>query len=192
MWRAGERGAIVPLMRLPHGRRPSPSALVISILLLTAGAACGRLTGRPDDLTVVRDAIAERYAHQADAYRRRDAEAFLENLEPDFTAHPLQGGVATRQMAAAGVRARMGRIEDPEIAVTIDSIKLLGPRGSGASPDSVEVYNVQRFSRRIRDDAGTSRTVVSSQRHRERWRRTAAGWRIYYLQELGGMESVGP
>lgn len=38
----------------------------------------------------------------------------------------------------------------------------------------------------LRRDLVTVDTVLTTQRHRETWRRTRAGWRQYFIEELGG------
>lgn len=142
----------------------------------------------------VRAGIAERYAHQADAYRRRDAAAFIDNLAADFSGRTAGGNEMTRAQIASSVGERMARVENPVITVQIDSVRALGAGGVivrpwsavRALPDSVEVFSAQRFSRTVRDSAGVAREVSSTQRHRERWRRLGDSWRIYFLEELGG------
>lgn len=142
---------------------------------------------------LVRAGIAERYAHQADAYRRRDAAAFTDNLAADFSGLMLGGNVVTRGQIASSVSERMARVENPVITVRIDSVRALGAGGVIVQswnairelPDSVEVFSLQRFSRTVRDSTGGARDVVSTQRHRERWRRANDAWRIYFLEELG-------
>ena len=118
-----------------------------------------------------------RYEHQAAAYARQDIDAFLDNLEPDFSAEPLRGPASDKATVGAAVRARMATVDSSEIQVVIDSLSVHG--------DTAEVYNHQRFSRVVRDSDGVARRMVTTQRHFERWRRTPRGWRIFFIRELG-------
>jgi hypothetical protein len=152
------------------------------LALMVLASAChgqGTETGARGEPTAqaVRRAIAMRYEHQAAAYARRDIDAFLDNLEPDFRGEPLRGPASDKATVAEAVRARMASVDSSEIQVVIDSLSVRG--------DTAEVYNTQRFSRLVRGNDGVARRVVTTQRHFERWRRTPRGWRIFFLRELG-------
>jgi ketosteroid isomerase-like protein len=159
--------------------------LVLSCTWIAAATCTSPQTGARragEHTAAVRQLLEMRYAHQADAYRRRDADAFLENLEPDFTAIPLRGQPVSKAQATPAIRRRIETVESPRITVVIDSLQVIG--------DTADVYNTQRFLRVTRDSAGMAYEVTSTQQHFERWRRTARGWRIFYLRELGGSQQV--
>ena len=157
-------------------------ALIGTWIVATACMSPPSMRGEPQRTAAVRQQLEMRYAHQADAYRRRDADAFLENLEPDFTAIPLRGQPMSKAQAAPAIRRRIETVESPRITVVIDSLQVSG--------DTATVYNTQRFLRVVRDSAGVAYDVSSTQLHVERWRRTPRGWRIFYLRELGGSQQL--
>jgi hypothetical protein len=71
-----------------------------------------------------------------------------------------------------------------EIAVAIDSLSLL-------SDSATTVYTSQRWARLMLQRDGLTRdTVLTTQWHRELWRRTSQGWRSYEVEELGGTVMV--
>ena len=167
---------------MPDLRRPTCSGMASLLALAVLVSAChgqGRASSNREDLVreEVRHAIAMRYEHQAAAYARRDIDAFLDNLEPDFRGEPLRGPASDKATVGAAVRARMTSVDSSEIQVVIDSLAVEG--------DTAAVYNTQRFSRIVRDSDGVARRVNTTQRHFERWRRTSRGWRIFFLRELG-------
>ena len=157
----------------------SNGASLLALVLLSACHGKARESSTRKEIVAqeVRHAIAIRYERQAAAYGLRDIDAFLDNLEPDFTGEPLRGPAYDKATVGAAVRARMASVDSAEIQVVIDSLSVEG--------DTAEVYNHQRFSRVVRDSAGVLRRMVTTQRHLERWRRTSRGWRIFFLRELG-------
>ena len=71
-----------------------------------------------------------------------------------------------------------------DIWARIDS---LGP----VAGDTVVVYTSQRWDRLMLERDGVTRdTVVTTQKHRELWRRTKSGWRLSRVKELGGTVMV--
>jgi hypothetical protein len=53
--------------------------------------------------------------------------------------------------------------------------------------DSVVVYTDQRWERlMLQRDLVTRDTVITTQKHREVWRRIGGGWRLSRVKELGG------
>jgi hypothetical protein len=167
---------------MPNPRRPKLCRITELFAVVVIVSACHGRRGEPSSREAfvtdeARRAIMMRYEHQAAAYARRDIDAFLDNLEPDFRGEPLRGPAYDKTMIGAAVGARMASIDSSEIQVTIDSLFVRG--------DTAEVYNNQRFSRVVRDNDGVARKTTTTQRHLERWRRTPRGWRIFFLRELG-------
>jgi hypothetical protein len=65
------------------------------------------------------------------------------------------------------------------IETKIDSLEV---HGAGAT-----VYTSQRWERQMFErDGKTVDTVVTTQKHRETWRKTQRGWMPYEIKELGG------
>lgn len=53
--------------------------------------------------------------------------------------------------------------------------------------DTATVYTSQRWERlMLQRDGETTDNVVTTQKHRETWRKTPDGWRLYDVEELGG------
>ena len=83
---------------------------LLALMLLVSGChGQGRESSSREELAAqaARRAIAMRYEHQAAAYARRDIDAFLDNLEPDFSGKPLRGSAYDKATVGGAVRARM-------------------------------------------------------------------------------------
>jgi len=60
-----------------------------------------------------------------------------------------------------------------------------------AAGDGAVVWTSQRWDRLMLERDGVKRdTVVTTQKHRELWRRTSAGWRRVRVEALGGSIEV--
>jgi hypothetical protein len=161
------------------------TALVFACALGSLASACApdsTGTDRPDQ---VRAQIEAQIARTVDATRRQDIDAYMATFTPDFeeTADDGdQGKLADLRAHALRDWAIIPATRD--IWARIDS---LGP----VAGDTVVVYTNQRWDRLMLERDGVTRdTVVTTQKHRELWRRTKSGWRLSRVKELGGTVMV--
>ena len=162
-----------------------------STVLVFAGAlgplasACAPNSTRTDRPDQVRSQIEAQIARTVDATRRQDIDAYMATFTPDFeeTADDGdQGKLADLRAHALRDWAIIPATRD--IWARIDS---LGP----VAGDTVVVYTSQRWDRLMLERDGVTRdTVVTTQKHRELWRRTKSGWRLSRVKELGGTVMV--
>ena len=179
-------------------RRSAARSLTIAAVGWTAAACApggapsgrgadraGAGTGRPEAPADVRRAVEAEIAKSLDATRRQDIDAFMAGFAPDFT---IVGPDGTRRVTMATLRAETLRDwgiipATRDLRMRVDSLSALG--------DSAVVWTSQRWDRLMLERDGVTRdTVVTTQGHRELWRRTAAGWRRARVTELGGTVEV--
>jgi len=162
-------------------------ALVFACGLAPLTSACaptstGGGTDRPDE---VRSQIEAQITRTVEATRRQDIDAYMATFAPDFEEiadDGDQGKLADLRAHALRDWAIIPATRD--IWARIDS---LGP----VSGESVVVYTSQRWDRLMLERDGVTRdTVVTTQKHRELWRRTKSGWRPSRVKELGGTVMV--
>jgi hypothetical protein len=169
----------------------------IALALLVACGAAACATHRPPaslgpsappvHLASVRAEVQAAIDRGVEATRRQDIEAYMAELPEDLAVRNDSGRVLTRDELRADVLRSWAIIPRTlAIQVVIDSLHLLAPASGGAG-DSVAVWTSQRWERLMRRRDGiTVDTVLTTQRHRETWRRTTTGWRQYVVEELGG------
>jgi hypothetical protein len=112
---------------------------------------------------------------------RQLIEAYMHGIPEDYVIYDESGEVITReQMRANALRDWSVISRTLDLTITVDSLLL--PTDSTAV-----VYTSQRWERMMsRPDSSGEDTVLTTQRHRETWRRTPVGWRNYDIDELGG------
>ena len=129
----------------------------------------------------VRSAIEAAISKSLSATRNKDIEAFIASLPDDGVIQDEAGHRMTKQELRANI-LRDWKIIVNTIAIeeNIESLKV-------DSPLEATVYTSQRWERiMLEKDGVTKDNVVTTQRHRESWRKTAKGWQVYKVQELGG------
>jgi len=125
--------------------------------------------------------IEAQIARTVDATRRQDIEAYMQTFTPDFEESATDGD----QGNLADLRAHALR-DWAIIPATRDIWARIDSMGE-VDGDTVVVYTDQRWERlMLQRDLATRDTVITTQRHREVWRRTPAGWRLHRVKELGG------
>lgn len=153
--------------------------LVWTIALLLALTGCQE--SREPDLEAVRAAIDEQLQQGVTATREQDIDLYMEGLPEGLAIYDESGEVISREQQRANILRDWAIIPRTlDLVVTLDSLEVSG--------DSVAtVYTSQRWERMMlrRDDSGQD-TVVTTQRHRETWRPTPDGWRLFTVVELGG------
>lgn len=123
--------------------------------------------------------------HGLQATRDQDIDAYMSTVPADLVIHDESGELVTRDRLRANILRDWSIIPGTlRLAVRIDS---LGVHGDTAAT----VYTFQEWERLMRQRTGTKLdTVLTTQRHREHWRRAAEGWRQYTIEELGGTVRV--
>lgn len=169
--------------------------MALVLLFASGAAACitrpasGSIAERDvsASLDTVRTAIQAAIDRGVDATRRQDIDAYMAELPEDLAVRNDSGRLLTREeLRADALRSWAIIPRTLAIQVMIDSLQLLVPV-TGRVGDSAMVWTSQRWERLMRRrDGVTVDTVLTSQRHRETWRRTAEGWRQYAIEELGG------
>jgi len=159
--------------------------LVFVCALGPLASACASTSNRTDRPHEVRSQIEAQITRTVDATRRQDIDAYMATFAPDFEEiadDGDQGKLADLRAHALRDWAIIPATRD--IWARIDS---LGPVGG----DTVVVYTNQRWDRLMLERDGVTRdTVVTTQKHREMWRRTKSGWRLSRVKELGGTVMV--
>jgi len=142
-------------------------------------------TGRAGRAPSVRPAIEAEIARSLEATRLQDIEAFMDGFAPDFAIAASDGDQGTRADLRSHTLRDWAIIPATHsLWMRIDSLPVMGG-------DTAVVYTMQRWDRLMLERDGLTRdTVVTTQAHRELWRRTAAGWRRARVQELGGTVQV--
>ena len=141
---------------------------------LLAGCAAG--SGEASARSEIEAAIAR----GVEATRIQDIDAYMACIPEDAVQRDGAGQIISRDQLRADVLRDWSVIPRTlAIRVTIDSIDVHG--------DSAIVETSQRWERLMLErDGTTTDTVLTTQRHREMWRRTARGWFAYEIEELGG------
>ncbi|MEX0290085.1 MAG: hypothetical protein AB3N14_13330 [Flavobacteriaceae bacterium] len=116
-----------------------------------------------------------------EATRSKNIEVYMENIPEDFIIYDEHGDVISREQQKAFTLRDWSIIDTTlRIEVVIDSLNLL-------STDSAAVYNSQIWERiMFRQDGITKDTVLTTQKHKEIWRKNDKGWQGYQIEELGG------
>ncbi|MDC6351056.1 hypothetical protein PP178_05785 [Zeaxanthinibacter sp. PT1] len=129
----------------------------------------------------IRKAIGRKVQDGVIATRDKDIDTYMAQLPEDLLIHDEDGKVISREQQRE-YTLRSWEIIDTTlfIAVLIDSIRFSGR-------DSVIVYNSQRWERlMLQRDGLTLDTILTTQRHRETWKKNNKGWFGYTIEELGG------
>jgi hypothetical protein len=171
---------IVPRVRLSTIN--SPTEMMIRILLLAAVMAAALAgCGAPETSDAnVRRQIDASLQRTVSATMSEDIDAYMAELPPDLEIRDESGEIVTREQQRANVLRDWGVIERT-LALThgIDSLQVNG--------DTATVLTSQRWERMmLRRDGSAADTVLTTQKHRETWRRTRDGWFGYDIEELGG------
>ncbi len=177
-------------MRLAH------VLVFLAMLLSGAVGACQPAAERTSTPAVrslpgvqdsIRAHIEAAITRGVEATRRQDINAYMAEMPDDLQIKNDSGRMLTREeLRADALRSWAIIPKTLAIAVDIDSLRLLVPVTGGVG-DSVYVWTAQRWERlMLRRDQVTVDTVLTTQSHRETWRRTRVGWRQYYIEELGG------
>ena len=158
--------------------RAGTRSMLAALLPLLGACASGP---QGESHQAVRRQIEARIARTVDATRRQDIEAYMATFAADFQEQATDGD----QGNLADLRAHA--LRDWAIIPATRSIWARIDSMGPVVADSVVVYTDQRWERLMLErDLVTRDTVVTTQKHREVWRRTSAGWKLSRVKELGG------
>lgn len=104
----------------------------------------------------------------------------MDCIPTDWVLHDERGAVIAReQLRSNALRDWSITPRTLAIETEIDSLEVDG--------DVATVYMSQRWERfMLQRDGKTTDTVLTTQKHRETWRKTLHGWMAYQTDELGG------
>ena len=116
-----------------------------------------------------------------EATRTKDIEVYMENLPADLIIYDETGELISREQQKEYALRDWAIIDTTlRIKVVIDSLNT-------TSEDGVIVYTSQMWERMMfRRDGITTDTVLTTQKHKEIWRKNPGGWQGYEIEELGG------
>lgn len=153
-------------------RRTSYLMLGAAVLLATARPTAGQELSAS---TVCRELQAQ-YAALARANEQRDLAAILAQRSPDFSTNGPNGQRSTYADMAEYSRRLVSAMRPPiSLQNTILTLSIQG--------NTAVVEVLQEFSRRQLVD-NVERTLETSVIQRERWRRTADGWRNEFVDDV--------
>ena len=165
----------------------TPSARQFIVIALVPILACETHsdTSKTSSVAFVRSVIQAEIDRSLDATRRKDIDVFMDGFVPDFRiVTPDAHRISRDDLRANTVRDWSIIPETRDLWMRIDSV-------GAVSGDTAVVYTAQRWDRLMLQRDGTTRdTVVTTQRHREVWRKMPDRWRRAEVRELGGTVEV--
>ena len=114
------------------------------------------------------------------AVRTKNIDLYMEGIPDDFKIKDQNGALITKEMQREYALRDWAIIDTTlENEYIIDSLEVF--------KDSALVFTSQKWKRMMfRRDGITKDTVLTTQRHRETWKKSAGNWRNYRVEELGG------
>ena len=171
--------------RLMGTLRTAGSLMRLQLVLLSALLTCAACShssppAPPADDAAVRNAIEAEIAKSVEATRTQNIETYMECIPEDWVMQGENGERVTRDQLRANVLRDWGIIPHTlAIETKVDSLQVHG--------DAATVYTSQRWERlMLQRDGKTRDTVLTTQKHRETWRKTPRGWMAFEIEELGG------
>lgn len=145
-------------------------------------AACGWAAAPSCDVADVRAEIEAVLAETGRATRAQDIDAYMRLIPEGALIDDTSGEQIDREALRANVLRDWAVIpETIALEHTVESVEMRGC-------DEAIAMVGQRWERtmtRPNNAPGVDR-ILTTQRHRETWRRTADGWRAFHIEELGG------
>lgn len=154
-----------------------PLALLLAVasLGLTAWACPGE----------TRWAIESQIMRSLEATRTEDIDAYMKGIPSDLVLREDDGRISTAADLRADVLQQWSIIERTNaIETTIDRFEM-------NRDGSATVWTSSRWDRTMIGRDGVTRfNVVTTQKHREVWRRRGLQWYNYEIEELGGQRWI--
>ena len=149
---------------------------MIARLTLAAAAVGLMALSCPDE---TRWAIESEIMRSVEATRTEDIDAYMKGVPADLLVRHADGSILNAEQVREDVLREWAAVERTlAIETAIERMEV--------NPDrSVTVWTASRWERVVADAAGR-RTVVTTQNHREVWKRRGARWFNYEIEELGG------
>lgn len=116
-----------------------------------------------------------------EATRTKNIERYMSQMPEDLIIYDEGGKIISREKQKEYALRDWAIIDTTlQIMMQIDSIQYL-------QKDSILVYTYQEWERMMFQRDGITRdTILTNQRHKETWKKTAEGWFGYEVKELGG------
>ena len=164
--------ALAPGMFVPRLLTPSPWIWVI--------VACSCAPSSHESVEAVRAAIQSQIDRCVEATRVKDIDAYMDCISSDWELKSESGAASSRDELRANALRDWSIIPRTlAIQTKVDSMEVHGLEAT--------VYTSQRWERLMLErDGKTVDTVLTTQKHRETWRKTDRGWVGYKVVELGG------
>lgn len=150
-------------------QKPAPAQLKVK--------AKGAKSFTRDKSKPVRKAIEEWYERNIAAFNAKDVAAIMDLRTDDFHTITPDGKVNTRADMETRTRVFVGRIDH----FICQNFKI-GP--IEVKGDLASAYITQRTVRMQRFPDGTLHKVEAGAVQRETWRKTAAGWKLYKVDDI--------
>lgn len=151
--------------------------VLVMIVLMLVQSAC---VSAPDEPSDARSAIQASLDRTVRATIAQDIDAYMAELPPDFALMDEGGERISRETQKAHV-LRDWSVIPRTLALehSIDSIEVKG--------DVATVHTSQKWKRlMLRPDRSGTDEILTTQRHRETWRRLGGRWYGFDVVELGG------
>jgi hypothetical protein len=133
------------------------------------------------DKATISYAIQKELDEGAEATRTENIDRYMSQFPDDFIIYDESGEVISKE------KQREYALRDWDIIDTTLHIKVVVDSIQYPAADSVIVFTSQRWERMMfQRDGVTTDTVLTTQRHRETWKKSAKGWFSYEVEELGG------
>ena len=129
----------------------------------------------------IKEQIKKEIEEGLKATRTKNIELYMSQLPNDLILIDENGKLISKEQQRENTLRDWAIIDTTlNIEMKIDSIRFL-------KKDSVIVFTSQSWERMMfqRDGIKTD-TVLTTQKHRETWKRNDIGWFGYYIEELGG------
>ncbi|MBI3818332.1 MAG: hypothetical protein HY286_06535 [Planctomycetes bacterium] len=127
-----------------------------------------------------RSEIEAAIAASVEATRSQDINAYMATIPDDLIIRDETGATITRDQQRTNTLRDWSIIPRTlSIRVVVDTIHVDG--------NNATVFTSQRWERLMfQRDGRTTDTVLTTQKHKESWRKTPRGWFVYEIDELGG------
>ncbi|MDO1502312.1 hypothetical protein Q2T40_19430 [Winogradskyella maritima] len=156
-------------------------ALIFISIVCTQCKSVGDSELTLDEKQSIENLIQNEINTMIEAVNKKDIKTYMEKMPLDFIIYDENGEIITRE------KQRERALRDWSIIkktlnnqMNIDSIDY-------TSRDSLYVYTSQRWERLMfQRDGITTDTVLTTQKHKELWKKGKLGWIGYDIEELGG------
>ncbi|HEY2711175.1 MAG TPA: hypothetical protein VGI60_01575 [Chthoniobacterales bacterium] len=156
---------------------PARKFLLACFLVTTAITSCNQ---HHDSTRQIRADIQRQLNRSVEATRSKDIDTYMDCIPHDFALKDEQGKTISREQLRQNILRDWSIIRRTlGIQTKIDSLEVHGT--------AAIVYTSQHWEREMLErDGKTVDRVLTTQKHKETWRKTQRGWMPYEINELGG------